>query len=170
MISNRSTAFCALATGMALLLLAGCAGSPKPPKPEPLSVSITGSDALNPRSDGTPQRVDLMIFQLAAAANFNDATLFDLYPQPAKARDHLGVELIGVDKLQIAPGTEQKIVLEIADDARYIGALAAFEDIDTARWRDLAEIRDETLKDKLLFRNRKMQVSLHENSLTLAFD
>jgi type VI secretion system protein VasD len=152
-----------------ILLVSACAGSAPPPEPEPLTTTITASANLNPTLDQAPQRLDIMIFQLSALATFNETSLFSLYPQPNQARETLGIDLLDVRKRQVNPDSKLKLELKLDPKTRFIGVLAAFEQLDKAQWRDVIEIRDESLKDKMLFRSQQLNISLEDTKVSLSF-
>ncbi|MEM1432639.1 MAG: type VI secretion system lipoprotein TssJ [Pseudomonadota bacterium] len=150
--------------------LAGCANQAAEPPPKPLDTLIAATDSINPSAAGTPQRVDLMIFQLRAATAFTESQLTALYPTVERARSALGADLLQTRKLQIAPAVEQQVEIQLDDQARYIGVLAAFEQFGQARWKDIVEVRDEQLKDKLLLRSRQLTIALDRLSVELRLD
>ena len=148
-----------------VLVIAGCAG--KPPEPKQVPLEIAGTDQLNPRENGEPQNVDVLIFQLAATDAFSTAGLLSLYPQPSKPQAVLGGDLLGLARYQVSPGQMINVDLEVEADARYVGVVVAFEQFHRANWRDVVQLRDETITDKVLFRNKKLKVTIASLSVSV---
>lgn len=95
---------------------------------------LTTATDLNPNYRDRPSPVVLIIFQLAAAESFNKATFFELY-DPAAAV--LGGDLIASERQTLTPGMAMEIEKEFDEEARFIGFVAAFRDIDSAQWRSV---------------------------------
>lgn len=123
---------------VAMLLLAGmlsaCGGVPKP---TPVEVTINADAAVNPGETELPSPVVIRIYELKSIKAFNNATYFD-FDDEAKL---LGADLISSREFEMLPGTEKNYDREISSEAAYIGVVASFRDIQTAQWRDSAELK-----------------------------
>jgi type VI secretion system protein VasD len=47
----------------------------------------------------------------------------------------LGAEMLSRQEFMLAPSASQTVELNLADDAQFVGAVAAFHDIRNAQWR-----------------------------------
>lgn len=139
---------------MALMLAsvaAGCGGKKKEPPPPPppapekpapmlrVDVSAAGNANRGPSGQGLP--VVVRLYELNAQGAFSGADFFSLYNDQAGT---LGGEVVASEELNLAPGGSRSLAKPLSPDARYFGAIAAFRDIDNARWRALVPLAAET--------------------------
>jgi len=111
------------------LLFAGCAGE----RPPSAQVHISASSDLNPDASGRPSPIVVKLFALRSTDGFNNARFRELYENTA---DTLGIDLVNQVEFQVLPGQESDLdELTFGMEARYIGLLAAFRDLDNAVWR-----------------------------------
>lgn len=126
----------------AVLIMTGCGkGAPPPPiviapppKPAPAALTIAASADTNPDATGRPSPVVLRVYQLKGDAAFTGAEFFPLFDDDQKV---LGAELISRDEYVLAPSEKRILEVAVSDDARFVGAVAAFRDIRNAEWRVL---------------------------------
>jgi type VI secretion system protein VasD len=97
------------------LLLAGCAA---PPKPVVTPVSIT-------------------LVALKSPGPFVGADFFSLFE---KDQATLGAELVQREEVLLRPGESKKLDLVLPADAKAIGVMAAFRDLDHAHWREVRAV------------------------------
>jgi type VI secretion system protein VasD len=142
-------------------LMAGCAAKPAKPVPARLQL-VVGADA-NPDSSGRPSPVVVRLFQLRNDGEFAAADFFALYD---KEKEVLGGSFISREEYVLEPGETRKLELPLNAETRYLGALAAFRDIRSARWRAIVRAPDKKLTDLL----SKDGVTIHveKDSLTVA--
>ena len=121
----------------------------KPPAPAPAPVTIaapptvktkttmtvSASAETNPDATGRPSPVVVRVYQLKTDAAFTAASFIDLFEREDTT---LGTELISRDEYVLAPKESRTIDIVIADETRFVGAVAAFRDILNAQWRVLA--------------------------------
>ena len=123
-----------LVLGVLICLVAGCASAPKPAK---VSLNLVASNSVNPDLEGRPSPVVVQIYRIRAADAFNNARFFELYDD---AEQVLGQDLVGVTEIEMSPDSKRTLSVEgMTADTRYIGVLAAYRDIDEARWRAIVE-------------------------------
>ena len=123
-----------LVLGVLICLVAGCASAPKPAK---VSLNLVASNSVNPDLEGRPSPVVVQIYRIRAADAFNNARFFELYDD---AEQVLGQDLVGVTEIEMSPDSNRTLSVEgMTADTRYIGVLAAYRDIDEARWRAIVE-------------------------------
>jgi type VI secretion system protein VasD len=125
----------AAAAGMALAL-AACASAP--PKPAQVAGTIEASAQLNPSSSQRPSPLLLRVYELKTAAAFNSADFMSLY-QRDKAE--LGADLLAKEEFMLAPGESKKFAKTLAPDTRFLGVVAAFRDVEHARWRSIVPVQ-----------------------------
>ena len=111
------------------LLILGCAGE-RPPSAE---IRISASSNLNPDANSRPSPIVLKIFALRSADGFNNARFFELYENTATT---LGLDLLDQVEFQILPGdARDPVELTFDPEARFLGLLAAYRDLDNSVWR-----------------------------------
>lgn len=133
-----------------LTALAACGGQPpkedKPPPPAPvLRVDLAATADANRGPAGQALPIVVRLYELKAQGDFSGADFFSLYDREAKT---LGGELIAREELTLTPGQTRQIVKPLDPQARYLGVLGAFRDIDRAGWRALVPLvagKDNTL-------------------------
>jgi type VI secretion system protein VasD len=121
------------------LLATGC-GSPPPPPPKPttLNGNIVASPTLNQDARKRASPVVVRMYELKSSALFEAADFVSLYD---KDQATLGAEMIGRDEVVMRPGETQVIVLKtLPADAKFIGVLAAYRELERARWRALVPV------------------------------
>jgi type VI secretion system protein VasD len=146
----------------ALPLLAACGGA-KPPKPVEARALVTTSANVNRDAAGRPSPVVLRVFQLRGDAEFNGADFFALYE---REKETLGASLILREEFVLQPGEQRELVLPLSLEARHIGALAAFRDIRSTRWRAISPAPEKSLRDMLS--KDRVTIAVGDDAVTLA--
>lgn len=123
------------ATALVALALAGCASAPKPTQ---LAATLQASESVNPSSSERPSPLLLRVYELKTAAAFNAADFMSLY-QRDKAE--LGADLVAKEEFTLAPGESRKFARTLAPDTRFLGVVAAFRDVEHARWRSIVAVQ-----------------------------
>ncbi|NBB70381.1 MAG: type VI secretion system lipoprotein TssJ, partial [Alphaproteobacteria bacterium] len=95
---------------------------------------VTPARELNPLPDGTATPVVVRLYALEDPARFRQAGFFALYDD---AEASLGGDLIATTEVTVRPGEPVSRDWPLAPGVGYVGALAAFRDIDRADWRDV---------------------------------
>jgi type VI secretion system protein VasD len=122
-----------IACGLAVLLLSACASRGPTELVETRAWLIAGND-VNPDISGRPSPVVVRVFQLRADAEFLSSDFFALYSNEKTA---LGASLVARDEYVMHPGERRETRIGLSPEARYVGAIAAFRDINGAHWRAL---------------------------------
>jgi type VI secretion system protein VasD len=143
-------------TIIAALIAAGCGKTPPPaaptpaapaPAPPPITIAapveakvkavmtITAGVDANPDATGRPSPIVVRVYQLKTDASFNGAEFFALFDDDQKV---LGAELISRDEFVMTPSERRTIDVVVSDQARFVGAIAAYRDIRNSQWRALA--------------------------------
>ena len=127
------------------ILVAGCA--PSPPSAIPIGGSVSADDTVNPDVAGRPSPVAVKIYQLHSAGGFESSDFFALYSNATAA---LGPDLIASRDVTIRPGESKKFDEEIDPRTRFVGVVAAFRDVQNARWRAIVPVPAKDLANRVL--------------------
>ena len=119
---------------VALGALAGCKSPPpKPPAPPTVVQATLAADAgVNPDSRGRPSPIVVRVFELKTLAAFDGADFFSLWD---REKETLGEDLVAREEFQLRPGEQKKFERTVAPETRHIGVIAAYRDLERARWR-----------------------------------
>jgi type VI secretion system protein VasD len=156
--SSRARVVACLA--WALLALTACASGP--PKPAVAKAQLSASADVNPDSSGRPSPVVVRVFQLRGDAEFTGAGFFALYD---KEKETLGASLISREEYVLQPGEQKMLELPLSREASFIGAIAAYRDIQTARWRAITVKPEKTLTDML--KKDRVTITVAKSAITL---
>lgn len=117
--------------------LLGCAKPPPPPpKPKVLTLDVQAAANVNPDARGRPSPVVVRIYELKSAAPFENADFVSLYE---KDQSVLGAEVVVRDEFVLAPG-ESKAIKREAGESKFLAVMAAFRDLERARWRAVSPL------------------------------
>ncbi len=117
----------------ALLSLGGCSSlNPFGPGPTSVAATVSATPNVNPNADGRPSPIVVRIYYLSDKAPFENADFFTLFDKDAAA---LGSAMLSRHEYELKPGASRKLEEKPPQGANYIAALAAYQDIDGARWR-----------------------------------
>lgn len=115
------------------LALAACASKSPTERVETRTQLLANTD-LNPDTGGRPSPVVVRIYQLRGDTEFLNSDFFALYSNEKSA---LGANLVARDEFVVNPGERRDVRIGLSNEARYVGALAAYRDITGAHWRAL---------------------------------
>jgi type VI secretion system protein VasD len=142
---------------IAILALSGCASHRE--RVAARTVLVASNDA-NPDIGGRPSPIVVRVFQLRGAAEFANADFFALYGSEKEA---LGASLVQREEYVMRPGQRLETQMELAPETRYIGAIAAFRDVNGARWRAL-----QPRPARPLFSKRQVSIGIDREALTVS--
>ena len=117
------------------LALAGCASHKPVVTPVAMTV-VAGADA-NPDARGRASPLTVRVYALKSPGPFEGADFFSLFEKDTAT---LGAELVQREELLLRPGDSKKLEMTLAADAKAIGVMAAFRDLDRARWREVRAV------------------------------
>jgi type VI secretion system protein VasD len=129
---------------------------PAPPKPSIAELSFVIDANVNPDAKGRPSPVVVRIYELKSLAAFNRADFFSLYE---KDRELLAADLVNRDELPMIPGAKPQAITTLRSDTRYLGVVAAFRDIEGARWRASTPI--------FVNQTTRMEIKLDRNEVAI---
>jgi type VI secretion system protein VasD len=119
----------------AALLLAACAGAPKPAS---VTGTVQASAEVNPSASNRPSPLLVRIYELKSAAGFNAADFMSLYQRD---QAQLAADMIAKEEFVLAPGETKTFAKTLAPDTRFIGVVAAYRDIEHAKWRSVVPVQ-----------------------------
>jgi len=109
-----------------------------PPKLTWLDATFSTSSKLNQSASGRASPLKVRIYELKSFRTFKKADFFSLYEDD---KGTLGADLLEQDELQFKPNKARRYRRKLQADTRYIGIMAAYRDIDNARWRAILKIK-----------------------------
>lgn len=142
----------------AALLLVACAAPPPPPKPvvTPVVLQLKGGADANPDARGRASPVTVRVYALKAAAPFEAADFFTLFD---KDQATLGAELVQKEEALLRPGESRRVEMTLPADARALAFMAAYRDLDRARWREVRPVEPgKALKLDVTFGARQIRI------------
>ncbi len=116
----------------ALLVMGGAGCGKKGARPTRVDAGITAVADLNPDAHGRPSPVVVRVYELKTLSVFENADFYALYDEELAT---LGADLLAREELEIRPGEKRKYERTVDLRARYLGVIAAFRDLENARWR-----------------------------------
>ena len=127
-----------------VLALAACATSRSDEPPVRTKTYLQAEPDLNPDASGRASPVVVRVFELKSDAEFVAADFFSLYEHE---RESLGTSLLSRQEYVLKPGERRELWLPVPRDAAYIGVVAAFRDIRSARWRTVSRATHKGIGD-----------------------
>jgi type VI secretion system protein VasD len=136
---------------LAALLMAGCAS---PPKPTVVVATLQAGAAVNPDVRKRASPLVVRIYELKSAAAFESADFVSLYERDQAT---LGAEMAAREEFVLRPGETKPWEKTVAPDTKFIGVMAAFRDIERARWKSVIAIAP----------NAKHAITIQANDINL---
>jgi type VI secretion system protein VasD len=122
------------ASALVASLVAGCASAPAQTE---LTGMLKASASVNPSVSKRPSPLLVRVYQLKSATAFNNADFVSLYQRD---QTELGAEMLGREEIILNPGDSRTLAKMAAPEMRFVGVLAAFRDLDHAKWRSVVAI------------------------------
>lgn len=156
------TGFSRVWIGLALvacagIVLNGCARD-RPPPPTEVTVSIVAASDVNPDRNDRPSPIMVRVYELRSAGVFESADFFALFEQDQQV---LGGDRINRWEYQLEPGERASLDAEFQDSSGYVGVVAAYRDIEHARWRAFTPIQANRINDLEIVLDR-LEVSIRD--------
>ncbi len=126
-----------------VLVLASCARD-RPPPPTTVSVVLNAAADVNPDRNDRPSPVVVRVYELRSAGVFEITDFFSLLEQDTAI---LGADQISRWEYQLEPGERVALDAEFRSGSGYVGVLAAYRDIEHARWRAVQPIHPNRAND-----------------------
>ena len=116
------------------LLLAGCAAKPVVTT---MAVTLTAGADANPDARGRASPLTVRVYALKSPGPFEGSDFFSLFE---KDQATLGAELVQREEVLLRPGETKKLEFNLPPDAKSMGVMAAYRDLDRARWREVRPV------------------------------
>ena len=116
-----------LAALLACFSLCGCGT-----KPTLVEAQLAAAGDVNPDAKGRASPIVVRLYELKSVAAFDGADFFSLWD---KDQATLGGDMAARDEYLMRPGEQRKIERSTQNGTAFIGVVAAFRDIERARWR-----------------------------------
>jgi type VI secretion system protein VasD len=139
----------------AITALGACKSAPPPPKPTTVSALVQASAGANPDAHMRPSPLVVRLFELKSTAAFDTADFVSLYDRDQAT---LAAEMAGREEFTLRPGEKRTWEKPLEPDVRFIGAIAAYRDIEHARWKALVAVKP----------NKRNVVTIQADDLALA--
>ena len=152
---------------LASVVIVGCLQLPQVALADKVKVKteITAAADLNPDRNGRPSPVVLLMFQLKTLDGFQNADFFSLFDPDAKI---IAADMVGKrTEMTFQPGEVRPLEAEFDEEARYIGFVAAFRDVEKAQWRGYVQLPDKGFVKKVFSRD-KLVIQLQSLAVTAA--
>lgn len=118
------------------LLLTGCIKNE--PQPSTLEAHLLTSIHVNPNALGKPSPIFVRYYELKSTATFENTDFFTLIDTD---KNVLGADLLEMSEIELPPGTERVINLQLNPATRFIGVVAAYRELEQAKWRAMLPIK-----------------------------
>jgi type VI secretion system protein VasD len=123
-----------------MLLLFGLTGCFWSKSSLTLKSSMEVAKDVNPDSEGRPSPVVVRVYHLRSPEVFKSADFFAIYDSEVAT---LGETFIRREEFEVQPGSEINYDNNADLETKCIGVLAAFRDLDNARWRSFVQLPDD---------------------------
>jgi type VI secretion system protein VasD len=104
-----------------------------------LELTLKGGADQNPDASGKAASVAVHVYQLVSTAKFDRADVFALTEREAAT---LGADELGSEEVLLGVGETQTLTHELKKGTDSIGIAVLFRDIDHAKWRASAKVKD----------------------------
>ncbi len=125
---KQKNAFAAIVTAM---FLAGCAAT-ESKLAVPYEVELTALDDVNSGGGYQPSPIKVTVYELTTANAFELTDFFSLQKDASAA---LGEQLLAVNSVILTPNKTEYIAAHGNVDAKVLGIVAAYRDLDNSQWR-----------------------------------
>ena len=124
-------------------------------QPTELQSSIIASSKLNPNSEKRPSPLLLSFYELKTALPFKSLNFYQLSQGNHK---HLGSSLLDINEIEIRPGETRSYKQKLNENTRYLGIVAAYQNLDSSLWKQIIPIPKA---------QRKFKIKLYVNAQSL---
>ena len=136
MIMKSYRAFLLLAV---LSVLTGCSvlSSDKNEDVSVAVIELKSTGLINPDIRGHASPLTVRIYELTSTNQFKKSGFFELYDSEESA---LGTELVSRQEFTVTPEDVLRKTVVLSPTTKYLGVVAAFSDIDNAKWRAISPV------------------------------
>ena len=100
----------------------------------PVALNLVAGPDANPDARGRASPLTVRVYALKTPAPFEAADFFSLFE---KDQATLGGELVQREEMLLRPGESRKLAMTLSADVKALAFMAAFRDLDRARWREV---------------------------------
>jgi type VI secretion system protein VasD len=122
--------------------------------PAVLNAKVVAAAQVNPDARQRPSPVVVRVYELKSATLFEQADFVSLFE---KEQAVLGAELVSREEFVLRPGETKPLTKPLSPDTKFIGVMAAFRELERARWRAVVPVAA----------GKKNVVSIDLNEITL---
>lgn len=123
---------------VSVLLLNGCAVANYVVDPY-TNLGFEASDDINPDASGRASPLVIRVYELRSVDTFRSAGFFDLYDEPEGVLDG---DLLSMQEVILRPELVEKLpTMTLNENTRYLGIVAAFQNIDEAEWKMILDAK-----------------------------
>ena len=115
-------------------LVSGCAAPPPKPVVTPVSLTLTAAADANPDARGRASPLVVRVYVLKTPGVFQSADFFALYDKDVAT---LGADLVQREEVQLLPGENKKLAFTLQPEAKIVGVIGAYRDLEHATWREM---------------------------------
>ncbi len=156
--SSLSRFLTLLTLAVAMVVLSASCARDRPPPPTTVSVTLNASAEVNPDRNDRPSPIVVRVYELRSAGVFEITDFFSLLEQDSAI---LGSDQISRWEYQLEPGEQVALDAEFRSGSGYVGVLAAYRDIEHARWRAVQPIHPNRANDLEVVLER-LEVSIRQ--------
>ena len=129
-------------------------------EPPEISVRFVATSSMNPDPNGRPSPLVVRFYELKSLGVFDNADFFALYEEDESV---LGEDMVAHEEYEFLPGQELEFDRELNMTTRYVGFIAAYRDIESAKWRASVETpADEKTKFTVRLESLSIQLTVHK--------
>lgn len=122
---------------LVLLIANGCATTKRVFGVSNIDITLKAAEDMNIDQSGTPTPVVVRFYELTDIQDFRKVDFATLYNNEQAS---IGKHIVKRDEFELKPGDIHEIDRVAKRNTRYIGILAAYNDVDNAKWRAIISI------------------------------
>ena len=147
-----------------LFIIQGAGCSLFKPIPNTFNISINADAKVNPDKDDRSSPVVLRIYELTDNKPFNTLDFFDIYDND---KEKLEASFITKQEMELNPNESRKIDFVLNEKTKFIGFLVAYQDIDSAKWREVVEVDSRKATGIPVYGRQGLTVNLEKNKINI---
>lgn len=121
--------------------------------------SIEADDKINPNKQGFASPTVIRIYELRSPKTFETGEFFDIYDSEVKFFKN---SLVNQHEFTIKPGEKIEWKEYLHDDTTHLGVIAAFRNLDDAKWRATYELKT-TATNHVTIALKGLSISISKN-------
>jgi type VI secretion system protein VasD len=127
-----------LIVSLVLLVVPGCASTKRLFNVSNIDITLKAAKDVNIDNNGIPTPIAVKFYELTEIKDFRSADFATIYNDEQSS---FGKYIVKRDEFELKPGEEREIDRVAKRNTRYIGIVAAYNDVDNAKWRTIISIR-----------------------------